>query len=161
MKKQYTTLEYLLLGLVPYSTPNLKLAFFPNKFFAELEQISRSQKSSLQSTLSRAQRQGLVVRKNGTPVLTKAGFSRIKPYQAVRLQHSVSLMVIFDIPEEYANRRRKLRGFLKDREFQQVQKSVWLSPLDYRAELIDVIAELRLGQFVQIFESSRLFPSIN
>ena len=48
---------------------------------------------------------------------------------------------------------------LKEWNFRQVQKSVWESDMDYEEPLIDVIAELKLGRYVEIFEGARIFPS--
>lgn len=157
-KRQYKTIEYILLGLVPYTVPNLKLSFTPSKFFYELEKISNSNEKTLRSTLSRAQKQGFVEKINGIPVLTRKGLSRIQPYQTKKLNKKSLLMIIFDIPEENKEQRRKLRNYLKYLHFQQVQKSVWVSDMDYRDALKEVIIELDLDSHVQLFESAKLYP---
>lgn len=157
-KKGYSLVEYVLLGLVPYSKPNLKLVFAPYKFFRELEKLSQAKRSTLQSTLARAQKQGLIKRKHGVPVLTKQGFERIRPYTAKTLKRDVKLMVIFDIPEKRAYHRRQFRRYLQQLGFKQTQKSVWTTGYDYQTELLEVVTELRLGQFVQLFECARILP---
>jgi DNA-binding transcriptional regulator PaaX len=151
-RKTYSTLEYMLMALVPYTKPNLLLAYKPNAFFNELERISKAKRTTLQSTLARAQRQGLVVRHKGVPKLTRRGQRRIQPYTAQTLNRGVCLMVIFDIPEEQAGRRRQLRNALRQLSFRQEQKSVWTSRIDHRKELRDILAQLDIKPYVQVFE---------
>lgn len=155
-KKKYTTIEYILLGLVPYTMPNLKLSFMPARFFHELELISNSNRKTLYSTFSRAQKQGLVERVNGVPVLTDKGFERIRPYQTKKLTKKALLMIIFDIPEQNKEKRRKLRNYLKYLGFKQVQKSVWVSDMDYQLTLRETVNELGLNDYVRIFEAAEL-----
>lgn len=150
------TLEYLLLSLVPYSKPNLKLVFLPHRFFSDLEMISQKKRRTLQTALYRAQQNGLVERVNGVPVLTERGRKKIKPYQTKKLAKETKLMIIFDIPEEQAYKRRKLRDFLRSCGFVQVQRSVWVSNLDYSAPLQDLVDELQLAEFVQLFECAQI-----
>jgi hypothetical protein len=154
--KNTSALAYLLKALIPYSKANLQLSFKPNTFFNELEKVSHKKRSSLQSTLSSAIRIGLVERHGGIPILTAKGQELIKPLMPNKLQKDVSLMVIFDIPEVLARKRRYLRRYLRLREFKIVQKSVWLSPLDYSAELRQVVQSLQLEPYVQVFESARI-----
>lgn len=132
------------------------LAFKPGKFFDELERISRSNRHSLQSTLSRAQQKGYVERKNGVPVLTVKGRRRIQPYLAKTLSGDVTLLVIFDIPEDHASLRQQFRIFLQNLGFDLIQRSVWSTRLDFRKELRAAIAELDIKPYVEVYESVRL-----
>lgn len=68
-------------------------------------------------------------------------------------------MVIFDIPESSAAIRQRLRDLLKELEFKQIQKSVWSTEFDHRETLVEAIAELKAGKYVQIYEAAKLFPS--
>lgn len=155
-RRRYTTLEFVLLGLVPYTRPNLLLAFKPNKFFDELERISGANRSSLYSTLSRARLKGYIADKNGTPALTSRGLERIKPYVAKKLRGQTAILVAFDIPEASAAKRRQFRTFLKTRGFKQAQKSVWLTNLDYRQDLKNEIETLGIDRFVNVYECFEL-----
>ena len=67
-------------------------------------------------------------------------------------------MIIFDIPEERAATRRRLRAVLHEWKFKQVQKSVWASQYDYRDALTSAIHELHLEDCVQLYECARLYP---
>lgn len=157
-KSRYTTLEYVLLALVPYTRQNLLLAYKPSRFFNELERVSGSNRDSLRSTLARAQRTGLVQRIDGVPRLTKTGLQRVARFQARRISKQGQLMVIFDIPEEFVGQRRKFRNYLKMLEFKQVQKSVWVTQYDYRDEIRQAVNDLRIGRFVQLYECAKLYP---
>ncbi len=44
-------------------------------------------------------------------------------------------LVIFDIPEKSRGERAALRSLLKNYGFQQIQRSVWLSPFDVLNEV--------------------------
>lgn len=154
--RDYSSLEYVLLALVPYSRPNLDLAFKPSKFFSDLEKTSKKQRNNLQPALSKAIRKGLVERVDGIPVLTAKGRQKIVPLTAKHLKKDVQLMVTFDIPEHLRFKRRQLRTFLKLHDFRQAQKSVWLSPLDFRQEIRMLVDELQIKEFVDIYECSKL-----
>lgn len=149
---EYSTLEYVLLGLIPYTRQNLALSFAPRRFFYELELISRKKRSTLQTAYAQAQKRGFIDMATGLPVLTDKGKARIKPYTATKLRKGVKLMVAFDIPEYLAPRRRQLRNFLRSCQFTQTQKSLWTTDLDFREELKMIISELELNQYVDVFE---------
>jgi len=65
-------------------------------------------------------------------------------------------MVIFDIPEDSADLRRKFRLLLIQLQFKQVQQSVWMSDKDYCAILADSIKDLGLQDWVQLYEAARI-----
>ncbi len=157
MRRKHSALVHILRALIPYTEENLLLSFSPNRFFNELEKSSGYNKSTLRNTYDRARRDGYINKQS--PRLTKEGELKIQPFIATRLGGHGKLMVIFDVPEDRANDRRRLRTMLKEWNFRQVQKSVWESDMDYEEPLIDVIAELKLGRYVEIFEGARIFPS--
>ncbi|PJE65287.1 hypothetical protein COU91_02475 [Candidatus Saccharibacteria bacterium CG10_big_fil_rev_8_21_14_0_10_47_8] len=159
MTKKHSALTQVLLALIPYSRQNLLLSFSPNKFFNELEKTSGCRTETLKAAYKRGEHRGLIDKKAKAPKLTKLGFRKVLPFVATRLSGQVTLMVIFDVPEKHSGKRQQLRRLLKDWEFRQVQKSVWSTNLDYRQELVEVISELELGGFVEIYESARLFPT--
>jgi len=153
--RKYTTLEYVLLALVPYTKPNMELSFKPNRFFNELERISRSNRATLNSTISRAEKQGLITRKKGVPILSNRGLQRIRPLTAKTLRTDVYLMVIFDIPEQLAATRSRFRRILLRLEFVQTQKSVWTSRYDHLSYISQVVSELEIEDYVQLFECAK------
>ena len=82
----------------------------------------------------------------------------MQPFVATKLAKNVQLMVIFDIPEDDARVRRRLRLLLNEWQFTQVQKSVWVSDFDYETVLVQAVKELGLEKCVQIFECARMYP---
>ncbi len=155
MKK--SALKQILLALLPYSRQNLMLSFSPNRFFNELEQQTGYNRRSLKQAYDRGQDRGLI--SPGSSQLTTKGYKEIQPFIATRLKNQAKIMVVFDIPEQNAIGRRRLRAVLKSWQFNQVQKSVWATDMDYREALVGIIAELKLSGYVEIYECARLFPS--
>lgn len=88
-------------------------------------------------------------------MLTSKGLREIKPFIAKKLKNA-QLMVIFDIPERQASLRQQLRLLLKEWNFRQVQKSVWVTEYDYKDTLLEIIAEQRLKAYVQLYEAARI-----
>lgn len=154
-----STLQYVLLGLIPYTQANLKLAFQPGKFFADLEKIDRIKRTNARNAYYRALKDGLFeLDASNAPRLTEAGLRKVELFIAKKISRQGKLMIIFDIPETEAWKRQRLRLLLKELHFEQVQKSVWQSEYDYRETLIAEVKRHKLGKHVQIYESARLFP---
>ena len=156
--RERSALAYVLVALIPYSKPNLLLSFKPNLFFRELEKISRYKESTLKAAYRRAQEQEFVKRHENIVALTARGRRKVAPFTAEDLEDG-KLMVIFDIPEDQRSKRRQLRQILKEWQFVPVQKSVWLTGKDYKDELVELIKELRINQYVKLYECIRKFPN--
>lgn len=154
--KQRSALIFVVKGLIPYSRENMLLAFKPNVFFNELEKISEYKRWTLEKAYYEARRQKLIKSDANVIHLTEAGQKIIKPYIAQRLTKGVRLMVIFDIPEDIAVIRAKFRRILKQWNFMQVQKSVWITSYDHKNSIKEVVAELDLDNFVKLYECSPL-----
>lgn len=151
-----SALSFILLGLIPYSRQNLILSFSPTKFFNQLENTSGYKQPSLKAAYKRGQKRGLIVTTDKNTRLTTQGLRQIQPFIAKKLSKQIALMVIFDIPEQNSSARTKFRRLLKHWQFEQVQKSVWSTEYDYREPLLEVIAELKLEECVQLYESARI-----
>ena len=156
--RERSALVYVLIALIPYSKPNLLLSYKPGLFYQELERISRYKEKTLKAAYERAQQQGLIERQENLVRLTAKGRRKIAPFVAENLGGSAYPMVIFDIPEDKINTRRKFRSVLIEWNFRQIQKSVWMTGKDLRDEVVEVVKEMNLGEYVQIYESARLFP---
>lgn len=154
--KPKTVTEYLLWSLVPYTDPNLKLVFKPVRFYDDLERIYAVNKTTLRATMGRALSNGLVERVGGVPMLTDAGMRRIQPLLASRHQRNSVILVVFDIPEDLAHKRRQLRRGLKAAGFIQVQKSVWQTKNNLEDYAKGLAKDLRLQQYVQFFIADKL-----
>jgi DNA-binding transcriptional regulator PaaX len=152
-----TTLEYLLIALIPYSRPNLKLVFTPRHFFTDLEKIRKVKRANARNAYYRSLKKGLIeIGPDNLPRLTLKGRQKIQPFVAKKLGRNAKLMVIFDIPESEAWKRRHLRLLLKELRFQQMQKSVWMSDYDHREILRSEIKEYHLEDYVQIYEAAAI-----
>jgi DNA-binding transcriptional regulator PaaX len=156
--RERSPLVYVLVALIPYSKPNLLLAYKPSQFFRELEKISRYKQSVLKKAYNRGVGRGLINQRSSVPKLTSLGQQKIAPFTATKLGKNASLMVIFDIPEDRASARRHLRTLLRQWNFEPVQKSVWISNYDFRDVLVKAVEELDLGGCVEIHESARIYP---
>lgn len=146
---------FILLALVPYTHSNLLLAFKPNKFFDELDKLTEHSKKNVKLAYYRAVKNGWVSIENNKVSLSYDARLNIEPFMASNL-HGAKLMVIFDIPEEYAFLRRKLRGVLKHLGFKQIQQSVWSSDRDYREIISETIQHLNISQWVQVYEAREI-----
>jgi len=57
-------------------------------------------------------------------------------------------LVIFDVPESKAELRKCLRRYLITMGFGKAQRSVWISPYDFRKEIRMYLRKLKLSDFV-------------
>jgi DNA-binding transcriptional regulator PaaX len=151
-----TALEYVLIALIPFTKPNLKLAFKPNLFFGELASISKLKDKTLRMAYAKAQRDGLVNIYDFNPQLTPEGLRKIQPFTAKKLNKHVYLMVIFDIPEDQSIKRQRLRRLLRELKFSQVQKSVWTSRFDYTDILAREIKAADAEKYVKLYEAAAI-----
>ncbi|HEU5004541.1 MAG TPA: hypothetical protein VFT49_00455 [Candidatus Saccharimonadales bacterium] len=151
-----TAMGFVLKALIPYSRQNMLLVFDSNTFFQELEKISRYKKRTLQNALYEAERRKLIEKQANAWRLTIEGQKNVRPFVAERLSDGAKLMVIFDIPEDMAVTRAKFRRTLKLWQFAQVQKSVWTTSLDHKQSIKDLVNEMDLEPYVQLYECSSL-----
>lgn len=146
---------YLLKALLPYSRQNVLLNYKPHQFFGELARSSHYSEATLKTTFYRAKEAGYIT-DGAKPRLTKLGHQKLQPFIAEKLGPNAKLMVIFDVPENLAYLRRRFRTVLRELEFTQVQLSVWMTSYDHRACVRQVVVELGLEPYVQLYEAARL-----
>jgi DNA-binding transcriptional regulator PaaX len=146
---------YLLLALLPYTEPNMKLAFKPNQFFDDLDKLTDHSKSSLQIAFKRAINKGWVQLDDKEIKLSLEARQSIEPFVARKLS-GAKLMVIFDIPENLASLRQKFRLVLKQLGFIQIQQSVWMTDRDYHKILVETINKFDLNDYIEIYEAVRI-----
>ena len=65
------------------------------------------------------------------------------------------MIVVFDVPEKERRKRDWLRSVLKRLELKMVQKSVWIGKVKIPKELLDDLFNLKLLDYVEIFEVSK------
>jgi DNA-binding transcriptional regulator PaaX len=153
--KKMSTKKFLLLAIVPYSQPGLMLAYKPSLFFNELERLSGTSSATFRVAFSRAKQSGLITQNNNNISLSLRARQIVQPFVAQKLPRGV-LVVMFDIPEDLANKRQQLRLLLKELRFKQIQKSVWSSDMDYREIMIDTIDGLSIQDYVMLYEAARI-----
>jgi DNA-binding transcriptional regulator PaaX len=158
VKRNRTAIQVILRGLMPYTRENLLLSTNPSRFFHELEKTSGYKLKTFQNAAWKAEKDGLIKREDNLIKITEKGKRKVKDFEAVKLSGPARLMVIFDIPEQRAADRNRLRALLYEWQFKQAQKSVWISNYDYRKPLVKAVDELGLNSCVQIYECARLYP---
>lgn len=153
-----SALVYVLTALIPYTRPNLLLAFRPNQFFNELDRLSPYSETELRAAYSQAKHRKLVSYRGDDKPITLSLKARqaVAPFVATTLTNGGRLMVIFDIPEDFAAKRRRFRYLLRQLGFEHIQQSVWISDKDYRALLEETIDESGLHGWVQLYEAARI-----
>jgi len=67
-------------------------------------------------------------------------------------------LVIFDIPESERTSREFLRRFLKDLNFKQLQKSVWISKKDFGNQLANFFRKHKLNGWINVFVGQFRLP---
>ncbi|MBW3569189.1 CRISPR-associated endonuclease Cas2 [Candidatus Parcubacteria bacterium] len=158
-KKYRSSTDYILKSLIPYSEPNIKLAYKPNQFFDDLEKLDgwQAKRKSLRTSYYRAIKKGLLeIDETGIPRLTEKGKNKIKVYKPKKLGKNARILVTFDIPEVEKRKRERLRVLLRELYFKQVQKSVWETEYDVIDYLKAEIEEKRLQPYVNVYESLKI-----
>lgn len=154
--KEKRIISKILLALLPYTNQNILLIFRPNQFFDELERKSGYDKAKLRSTYSRMKREKVITITDNQIALSLKAKQIVQPFIAKKLMSSARLMVIFDIPEDHADRRRRFRYLLRHLGFIQIQQSVWMSDKDYREIIFESIVEIEITDWVQLYEASKI-----
>lgn len=161
-----TALRYVLESLIPYTDANLKLAFSPNLFFNDLENIAKQKqrttekvykKQTIRNAYYRAKRESLITfDQQSRPQLSATARYLLEPYHPIKLGDGSYILVTFDIPEKRRHDRNHFRGLLLQLNFTKVQKSVWKSQYDCKAILEVEIDYHHLHQYVHIYEALRI-----
>lgn len=149
-----SSISYVLEALIPFTDANLKLTFRPNAFFNELENRGRMSAASARNAYYEAKRRQLIRFDDQIPRLSEKALALLDNKPPAALAADKRCMVIFDIPEDYANKRRQLRTLLKELKFTQEQRSVWVSNADHSPIVLELIRELSLQPYVKIFIAS-------
>ncbi len=143
--------------LLPFSEENIWLAFKPGRFFYELSRISGHSESTLKQAMSRAEKSGHIkYDESKIPRLTAKGKLTASKFVSQKLPEGSKLMVIFDIPEHSAHARHTLRRILMDLQFKHIQHSVWATDINHVNIIKEVVDEMNLGEFVQIYEAFKV-----
>lgn len=153
---------YILKSLIPYTDPNLKLVYNPNRFFNELEKLSKEKngriisKTTFKSTYYRAKKAGYIENdSSGNIFLTDKASREMKLYSPVKLKNA-RVLVVYDIEEKDKQKRYVLRQILRILKFKLIQKSVWESEYDAIDILKSEVKRLGLQNQVIIYEAEKI-----
>jgi CRISPR/Cas system-associated endoribonuclease Cas2 len=80
--------------------------------------------------------------------LSRKGLNYLKSFKL--RQDGLSTIIMFDIPQNLSVYRTKLRRFLKNHNYKQLQKSVFISEYALSNEIRDRINELNLRQYIKV-----------
>jgi len=83
----------------------------------------------------------------------KIGLPEIKQFK--KEDSDKFTIVIFDIPEREKRKRNWLRSILKNIGLEMIQKSVWIGKVKIPKDLIDKAQELKIINFIEIFEITK------
>lgn len=139
-----------------------QLLFSPT--YPRLRKRSEIKQEVLYTTLGRLKRNGLVTKKDNNWTMTKKGkeyfHKRIKsllPFHSPPLEIKKNLkknmVVAFDIPEKYREKRKWLRAELTLLGFLPIQKSVWFGPAPLPKDFIIKLNELDILQYLKFFKA--------
>lgn len=122
--------------------------------------IDLQSKVALSMMISRLMKEGLIERSDRKISITKKGNETSKLSKFITLKslpEGKSVLVIFDIPESPSGRRKRrwIRKELLAMEFEMIQKSVWRGNIVIPESFLEDIYELKLKDFVHIFEVTK------
>lgn len=121
----------------------------------------RPNKTTVQSTLTRLKKRGLLSNEKRVWSITPEGKellqhkkSQIKRYfpTKIKTEQSKTMIIVFDIPEKERNYRDWLRGELMGFGFEMIQRSVWFGPA-LPKEFITYLDEHKILKYVRFFKA--------
>jgi hypothetical protein len=100
----------------------------------------------------------LIITKKGTDkiVALRNKKRRALPNIYYKKENAINLIIVmFDIPEKERRKRAWLRAVLKNLGLKLIQKSVWIGKTKIPQPFLKDLADLRLINFVEIFEITK------
>lgn len=131
--------------------------FFLLNPYIYLKYASHYSQKSIYTTVRRLEKRGLIrkFQREGKKhlKLTELGKAVLEKHRADSKKHRPPWdqkwrLVIFDVPESKTELRKYLRTYLITMGFGKVQRSVWISPYDYRIEVKQYLKKIKLSDFV-------------
>ena len=162
MIKKGSTTYHLLLALEKVMETGVSLVDFidnPDKFFWTGYRTNLNYSKTYKAIQRLKQKGYLMTKKEEENIILKLTQSGQKQLSLIKNLGDKPWdkkwrIVIFDIPEEHSKLRNALRYRLKVWQFQQLQKSVWVSKKDLLKELKEFLKELGITNWVKIFIAS-------
>ena len=124
-------------------------------------------KNSLDSTISRLRKKGLVEIRSGKWSLTKTGKEYFENKRKLFLKFSSpfilnapkNLLLMFDIPESKRVGRNWLRWHLKEFQYFMAQQSVWVGPSPLPKKFTAHLKELGLNTYIKTFKLNKPYQT--
>lgn len=140
--------------------PRYKRTFFGGGVYAVHRRLGLEKTWQRNAALRSFEKQKLLhVRRSGKKILlslTEKGKRALLKEQmcsAPLCQNKESIVVVFDIPEKMREIRHQLRLLLKECEFFQLQRSVWVSRRDVLLFLQQFIRSLECEAWIRVFRT--------
>jgi phenylacetic acid degradation operon negative regulatory protein len=141
--------------------------FPPRSVSALLWSSSKDNETAMHCAAHRLQNAGLIAmrRTRGQPplmILTESGKSRVAdliwPERWWRKRWTGEWFVlVYDVPEKQRSYRKALQGFLKRLRLGGLQRSVWITPWDIRAEFDDLCEAASVADYAVLFQAQPTF----
>ena len=135
------------------------------KMFKGSRKYSKKQINSAVDNINNQKLIEYVTDKNGKTIvkITKKGEARLRQFSIdlIKIKKPKKWdgkwrIVMFDIPMRFTKGREALRYHLKDLNFFQFQKSIWVHPYPCEDELIFITDFFGIGQYVEILTAERI-----
>jgi len=153
-RNEKSIIKDVLLSLLPFAEDSIFRSRYSFTFISKKTGYSESQVLRAYKSIKR--RKLAYIEPDGRLRLSLAGRQMVQPFVAEKLSNDAKLMVIFDIPEDFAGRRQRLRNLLKQLDFKQIQLSVWTTDKDHRKIVAESIIEYELQDWVQMYEAAKI-----
>lgn len=128
--------------LNPYMFMKFSSHYSQNSFYTT---VNRIEKEGLIERFEREGKKHLKLTIQGKAILEKHRAASSKPRPPWDKKWR---LVIFDVPENKAQLRKYLREYLITLGFGKAQRSVWISPYNFRKEIRTYLRKLKLSDFV-------------
>lgn len=138
-----------------------------SEFFADIQRASESaidafvkkhqKKVYLKQSLKRLKSRGFLMEKNKDLIPTRKGFvffhrqNLLNKYQKPPKEwDSKWRLISFDVPVKEEAKRQQLRNLLKEFDFYQLHKSVWVSPHKLAEQFWRLLVDYELGKYCKM-----------
>jgi len=125
-----------------------------------IPKFKKYNKKSLQITVDRLNKKGIIEKELKEIVLSKYGkeyvkrkFNSLKQFDKPdKISSKRDLLLMFDVPTEKKAHREWLRWHLKKFNYVLIQKSVWVGPSPLPKEFNDYLKEIKLNNCIKTFK---------
>lgn len=130
-----------------------------------IPRFSKYSNRSIQVTLARLKKKGIIEKELSGIVLSKYGkeyvkrkFDSLKQFEKPMNQSKErKLLVMFDVPTERKGEREWLRWHLKKFDYIMIQQSVWVGPAPLPKEFSDYLKSIKLDRCIKTFKLEKAY----